>query len=119
MELERMEIYMNHKKVLRLMKKYDLLGKIRRRNPYKMIMKKTHEHKVAPNLLSREFCGDIAFRKIGTDITYVRFQGRWIYVSIVRDIVTSEVLSFGVSSSLAMDIIKTTFSRLEGRKELQ
>lgn len=113
MELERNGMCMNHKKVLRLMKKYDLLAKIRRKNPYKMIMKKTQEHRVAQNLLGREFSGDTAFRKIGTDITYVRFRGRWIYASIVKDMVTSEILSFGISDSLAMNIIYKTFSRLK------
>lgn len=48
-------IIMNHKKVLRLMNKYDLLAKVRRRNPYKQIMKRTLEHRVAPNILSRAF----------------------------------------------------------------
>jgi hypothetical protein len=99
--------------------KYDLLAKIRRRNPYKIIMKKTREHAVVPNLLNREFCGNIAFRKIGTDITYVRFRGRWIYLSIVKDMITSEILSIGVSDSFAINLIMTTFSRFERRKELQ
>ena len=34
---------MNHKKIIRIMKKYNLVSKIRRRNPYKAIMKKTKE----------------------------------------------------------------------------
>jgi hypothetical protein len=46
---------MNHKKVLRLMKKYNILSKIRRKNPYKQIMKATQEHNTAKNLLNREF----------------------------------------------------------------
>ena len=46
---------MNHKKVLRLMKKYNFLSKVRRQNPYKHIQKATQEHSVAPNLLNRDF----------------------------------------------------------------
>lgn len=57
-------IIMNHKKVLRLMNKYDLLAKARRRNPYKQIMKRTLEHRVAPNILSRAFHGFIPLRKL-------------------------------------------------------
>ena len=48
-------ISMNHKKVLRLMKKYHLLAKIRRKNPYKHIQKATQEHRVVPNILNRDF----------------------------------------------------------------
>jgi hypothetical protein len=51
-------LLMNHKKVLRLMKKYDLLAKIREKNPYKQIQKATQEHNTASNLLNREFTGD-------------------------------------------------------------
>jgi hypothetical protein len=46
---------MNHKKVLRLMKKYNLLSKIRKRNPYKQMTKKTEEHRSMANILKRDF----------------------------------------------------------------
>ena len=46
---------MNHKKVLRLMKKYNLLSKIRKKNPYKHIAKATQEHRTITNILSRNF----------------------------------------------------------------
>jgi hypothetical protein len=64
MQLAQRGVHMNHKKVLRLMNKYDLLAKIRRKNPYKGIMKKTQEHKTAANILNREFHGIVPFRKI-------------------------------------------------------
>jgi hypothetical protein len=48
-------ILMNHKKVLRLMRKYNLLAKIRRENPYKKIQKATQEHSMVPNILNRDF----------------------------------------------------------------
>ena len=46
---------MNHKKVLRLMKKYDLLSKVRKKNPYKQIAKATQEHRSMENILKRNF----------------------------------------------------------------
>jgi hypothetical protein len=50
-----LKIIMNHKKVLRLMKKYWLLAKIRRKNPYAQIQKATQEHRTHPNILNRKF----------------------------------------------------------------
>jgi len=35
------KIIMNHKKIIRIMKKYNLVAKIRRRSPHKKIMEKT------------------------------------------------------------------------------
>ncbi|PKH36189.1 IS3 family transposase, partial [Planococcus sp. MB-3u-09] len=52
---ELLETPMNHKKILRLMRKFNLFAKIRRANPYKQIAKATQEHAVCPNLLNREF----------------------------------------------------------------
>lgn len=48
-------IIMNHKKIIRIMRKYQLFVKIRIRNPYKYIAKKTHEHRTFANILNRKF----------------------------------------------------------------
>ena len=50
-----LNIIMNHKKVLRLIKKYDLLSIIRKKKPYAQMMKATQEHRTCKNILNREF----------------------------------------------------------------
>jgi len=62
------DLIMNHKKVLRLMKKYDLLAKIRKKNPYAKIRKVTQEHRTCSNILNREFRWLIASKKYWTDL---------------------------------------------------
>ena len=52
---ELLEIPMNHKKILRFMRKFNLFAKILRNNPYKNIAKATQEHRTVPNLLNRQF----------------------------------------------------------------
>ena len=47
-------IVMNPKKVLRLMKKYKLKTKVRKKRPYSQIAKATQEHRNS-NILKREF----------------------------------------------------------------
>lgn len=49
------DIILNHKKIRRLMKKFRLMTKIRRANPYKHMMKATQKHRTCDNLLNREF----------------------------------------------------------------
>ena len=85
MKLARRDICMNHKKVLRLMRKYNLLSQARRRNPYKTIQKVTQEHCTAPNILNRSFQSDIPYCKLGTDVTYLPYKDRWSYLSAVKD----------------------------------
>ena len=65
---------MNHKKIKRIMKKYNLTTKVRRRNPYKAIMKKSQEHRVFDNKLDREFNQLIPRKALCTDITYLYKQ---------------------------------------------
>lgn len=56
MHLERRDtVIMNHKKIRRLMRKYNLVAKVRQANPYRKMAKATQEHRTCPNLLERQF----------------------------------------------------------------
>lgn len=116
MKLSQAGIIMNHKKVHRLMNKYNLLSVIRRTDPYAKIRKATQEHKIASNILNRKFGWLKAFRKIGTDISYLPFKSRWIYLSIMKDMITGEVLSNQISDSLELWLVHDT---LKGLKKIQ
>ena len=77
MNLERKKkIIMNHKKIIRIMHKYNLVAKIRRRNPYKAIMKKTAEHRTFENKLDRTFTQATPHKVFCTDITYLFYNNR-------------------------------------------
>ncbi|MED2910504.1 IS3 family transposase, partial [Bacillus thuringiensis] len=64
-------ICMNLKRIYRIMRKYNLVTKIRRANPYKHIAKATQEHKTCPNLLNRQFNQEEPEKSMLTDITYL------------------------------------------------
>ena len=85
---------MNHKKIQRIMRKYDLIAKVRRKNPYKAIMKKRLEHRIFPNLLKRQFDQYIPYRVFSTDITYIPFQNEFVFLSVVKDIASGEVVAW-------------------------
>lgn len=48
-------IIMNHKKIIRIMKKYEMNTKIRRANPYKYAAKIRQENLSCENILNRQF----------------------------------------------------------------
>lgn len=110
---EEKEIIMNHKKVFRLMKKYDLLSIIRKKNPYAKIRKATQEHNTAKNILNRQFGWLKAFKKIWTDISYIKFKSKWIYLSIMKDMATWEILSNQISDTLALWFVHDSLKDLE------
>jgi len=106
---------MNHKKIQRIMRKYGLVTKVRRRNPYKAIMKKRLEHRTFPNKLQRAFIQTIPGTVFCTDITYLPFNGMYAYLSVIKDIATGEVMAWHVSSGLEMTLVTETIGQMEPR----
>lgn len=106
----------NHKKVLRLMKKYNLLSIIRKKNPYAKIIKATKEHRTCNNILNRDFWWLKAFNKLGTDISYLHYNWTRAYISILKDMITWEVISHKVSSSLEMPLVLKTINNIDEKK---
>jgi len=103
---------MNHKKIQRIMRRYDLVTKVRRRNPYKAIMKKRLEHRTFPNKLQREFAQTIPRATFCTDITYLPFNRMFAYLSVRKDIATGEVVAWNVSSGLEMTLVIKTIEQM-------
>lgn len=106
-------IRMNLKKIRRLMKKYNLVCKIRKANPYRRMAKALKTSHVAPNLINRDFIQEPRL-VILTDITYL-FYGKTkkkAYLSTMKDAFTNEILSYVVSDSLEEDFVLETVKKL-------
>jgi len=105
---------MNHKKIRRLMRKAQLVAKIRQANPYRKLAKATQEHRTCPNLLNREFTQEEPGKVYLTDITYLYFaKGQKAYLSCVKDVATREIVAYHLSTSLDMDIVYETLKQLK------
>jgi transposase InsO family protein len=122
MNLERQGIIMNHKKIRRLMKTYDLITQVRRRNPYRHLAKATQEHRTAPNVLQRRFDQGTPYKAFTTDITYLYDgNGQRSYLSVIKDLATAEIVAHRVSASmsiaLSLDVV-TQLATSVGRKQL-
>lgn len=105
--------HMNHKKIQRIMKKYDLKTKVRKKNPYKQMWKATIEHRVFPNKLQRQFKQDIPFKFFCTDITYIPLQNRFAYLSVLKDIASGEVLAWNLKLHMEVSLVTDTISSLK------
>lgn len=104
---------MNHKKIQRIMRKYDLRTKVRRRNPYKQMMKKNLEHRIFPNKLQREFNQIVPLKVFCTDITYIRFHRSFVYLSVIKDIASGEVMAWNLSLCLEMALVTQTIKKMK------
>lgn len=103
---------MNHKKIQRIMRKYRLSARVRRRNPYKAIMKKRLEHRIFPNRLERAFDQNVPLTVFCTDITYLPFHNSFAYLSVVKDIASGEVVAWNLSNGLEEALVLDTMRNM-------
>ena len=107
-------IVMNHKKIKRIMKKFALVTKVRKAKPYSKILRAAKEHRTVKNLLNRNFDEKTPRKVLLTDITYLYYSnGQRAYLSAVRDLASSEILVYYLSTSIDMEIAYKTLDRLE------
>ncbi len=112
MRLIRMGKPMNHKKVLRLMNKYGLKCPIRKANPYRRMAKALKTDVIAANLVKRQFKSHGPRQILLTDITYIRLNGSFCYLSVIIDAFTMQVLAYKLSNSLEVDFVLETIKML-------
>jgi putative transposase len=71
-------------------------------------MKKRMEHRTFPNVLDRAFDQRIPFTVFCTDITYIPFQNRHVYLSVVKDIASGEAVAWNLSRGLEEALVLDT-----------
>jgi transposase InsO family protein len=105
------EITMNGKKVLRIMKKYNLMPEYVRKEKKKNKNERIEDN-VKPNLLNRNFNTDASNKVWDTDITYLIFKGSRAYLSTIIDLYDRKVVSYKISkknnNKLVMDTLNMT-----------
>ena len=90
----------NHKKVARLKREYDIPTKIRQKRYNNPQQPKPTEHMViAENIVNRNFSVPSPLQVAGTDVTYLWIPrcSRFAYLANVRDMATGEYLGWDVS----------------------
>lgn len=113
-------ILMNPKKILRLMQKYNIQAKIRRRRPQRIHLKETYQSKVMPNHVRREFRAYGPRKILLTDISYLPYgRDQMAYLSTIKDAYTNEILAYSVSESLHIAFVLECIQQLEADYGIQ
>ena len=83
----------NHKAVLRLMRKLSIRSVARKLVPYRKVEELGTYHRY-PNVLARDFIAHAPHQKWVTDITYVRVQQGWAFLSIIKDLFDGFIVGY-------------------------
>ena len=108
-------IIINHKKVLRIMKKYGLKVKHTILNNYANGSRRRHEENIVENRLKRQFKFPHKNQAWVTDITYLIFGNQRRYLSTILDLHTRKVVSYRIghlnSNELVWDTLKDALNK--------
>jgi len=101
----------NLKKIVRIKKKFGLETIVRKRSNARLGFKKGEEHKVAANILDRNFNATKAETLLSTDITELRYRnGRRAYLSATKDLRTKEIVNYNVSDGMTVELVTSSLS---------
>ena len=107
-------VVMNRKKVLRIMKKYNLIAEYLRKAKIKHKNARIDAN-VKPNLLNRNFTTDALNKVWDTDITFLCFQNSRAYLSTIIDLYDRHVVAYKISkhndNKLVMDTLNEALSK--------
>jgi transposase InsO family protein len=98
-------IKINHKAVLRLMRKLNIRSVARKRNPYRIINNRYGAIHTYPNLLRQNFRSDRPNQKWGTDITYIPTQQGFVYLAVIKDFFDGTILGHALSRNNSIQMV--------------
>ena len=111
----------NHKAVLRLMQKMNIRSVARKRQPYKKVTQLDTYHRYE-NILDRDFTATKPNQKWVTDISYVRTQRGWAYLSTIKDLfdgfIVAHLLGKENTISLVTDTLKQAVQKEKISQEI-
>lgn len=109
---------MNHKKIQRIMKKYNLRPQYTKRvknKSYKRI-----EENVKPNLINRNFTTNAPNKIWTTDITYLIYNNKRAYLSTILDLYDRKIVAYKISDRNDLKIVIDTLNEaIQKRKNVQ
>lgn len=105
-----LELKANHKKILRIMHKFRLKPpRLWYQKKFTTSSDPAYKTMFANKLKHRDLTlygmGDIW----SSDLTYIKFQGRFFYLAIIQDIVSKEVVGFNLSLKHNTELVLKTF----------
>lgn len=106
----------NHKRVYRLMKELGISARIRRKRG---VYKKGKENIVVSNILNRDFTASDLNQKWVTDITYLIFNQKRLYLSAIKDLYNNEIVAYKISSSNDLNLVINTIKEAKKKQDVR
>ncbi|MCM3274353.1 IS3 family transposase, partial [Paenibacillus elgii] len=106
--LLRREQTINHKRVQRIMQRERLQCRVKVKKR-KLTGQPAH---TAEHLLKRQFQADAPMQKLVTDITYLTFGGKTLYLSSILDLFNGEIVAYSIADKQDTAFVLDTLNQL-------
>jgi transposase InsO family protein len=101
------------KRVARLMREKELVGRMRRR--FRTTTDSKHGFPIAPNVIARDFTASAPDQVWVTDITFLWTAQGWLYLAVILDLFSRRVVGWATSQNvdrhLALAALDTAFTK--------
>ena len=98
-------VKINHKAVLRLMRKLNIRSIARQRYPRRYFHKRYWSITTTQNLLKQDFSTKGPNEKWGTDITYINTRKGFVYLAVIKDFFDGTILGHALSRNLSPKMV--------------
>lgn len=102
-QLRRHGRVVNHKRVERLMRVHDLVGRAARKRVRTTVP--TSDPEPAPDLVDRNFTPGVPDQRWAGDISYIPTDEGWLYLAVVLDIGSRRVLGYAMAEHLRTELV--------------
>lgn len=103
-EMKALGYRISRKRVERIMRENKLISTYRKRRKPKTTDSK-HDNPVSPNLLNRDFTAALPDQKWVSDITYISSRGGWLYLCMIKDLCTKEIVGWSVANHMRTSMV--------------
>lgn len=101
-------ITVNRKRVYRLMKKYGIYSKTKKK--FKVTTKQSYRASFSANLINGSFRADRKNQIWTSDITYIWTQEGWMYLAVVLDVYNREIIGWSLNQRCSAELVLNAFS---------
>ena len=98
-------VKINHKAVLRLMRKLNIRSIARKKDPRRYFHKRYWSINTTQNLLKQDFSAQGPNEKWGTDITYINTKKGFVYLAVIKDFFDGTILGHALSRNLSPQMV--------------
>jgi len=110
-----LELKMNKKKVRRIMRKYGLKPP-RLWYQKKYLTEQNKNYLYEFNNLVKDMIKPNINQIWASDLTYLKYQGKWLYLSVIQDICTKEVVGCNLGDKHNSDLVLKTIKEAIGKQ---